>query len=106
MSRAENKLIEEEIKLSDRYHLDISKRPTKNREQYLREEIRNDLVDSGYPSQKVDEVFKRVKALPQKLVDSYFAMLDESVRTAIKDNEDLDLARKNNNKQFAALLKL
>mmetsp|Transcript_29498 Transcript_29498/g.28650 ORF Transcript_29498/g.28650 Transcript_29498/m.28650 type:complete len:118 (-) Transcript_29498:82-435(-) len=93
MHKSDNKLAAEEQKLSDVYHRDFANRMKKTRNQYLRDEIRNHLIESGYPSQKVDETFKRVKEIPKGLEDAFFALMEEYMKKIGDADQDLRHAK-------------
>jgi hypothetical protein len=64
------------------------------------------LIESGYPSAKVDEVLKDIGGVPQGLVESYITLLKEDIKTRIKDDKDYKDSQDKGSKQFEFLDKL
>ena len=46
------------------------------------------MIDCGYPSQKVDEVFKTIVDMPPELVDSYYEMVKDNVKLRVSKDQD------------------
>jgi len=71
---------------------------SKSKSDYLKEKLRRALIDSGYPTSKVDEVLKEeVESLPENLIELYFQVLKEEVKESVRDNADKDSRFKNLN---------
>lgn len=66
----------------------------------LKEKIRMALIDSGYPSAKVDDVFKEVSEMPSELVESYYEMLKENIKQRLHKDPDFKDIKKNRPGQY------
>lgn len=66
----------------------------------VRDRIRRSLIDSGYPTAKVDEVFKEVEKIPDELVESYVELLKENVKERLDIDEDYKDAKNNSKYEY------
>ena len=64
------------------------------------------MIDSGYPSAKVDEVMKDIQELPPELVESYYDMVRESMKKRLKNDGDWIDIKKNGKGNYEHLDKL
>ena len=72
----------------------------------VKDKITRSLIDTGYPSAKVDEVFKDITDLPQSLVDSYLKMCRENFKEILENNDDYQDIKTKGGKQYPHLDKL
>ena len=70
-NRAQNKTVQEEKNKTVDYMADITKKNANFKEEHVRAKIRSSIINSGYPTMKVDEVFSNIDKLPDSLVQAY-----------------------------------
>ena len=90
-----NKNAEEEKSNTASYQLESSKQPKMTREVNLREKIKLNLVDCGYPSSKVEEVLKDLTGIPDTLVDAYYEMVKEKIIARLNEDSDFIITVEN-----------
>jgi hypothetical protein len=61
---------------------------TKTPEYHLKEMMRKNLCETGFPSAKVDEVVKSSAAPGEGLFKAYFDMLKGDIKDIIRDDKD------------------
>lgn len=85
-NKGENQNAEEQKQSQQAYQKDKAQQKTKDK--LVREKIRRSLIDSGFPTAKVDEVFKDTIEIPPKLVDSYLKMVRENIKERLENDDD------------------
>lgn len=60
----------------------------------MKDKIRKSLIDSGFATAKVDEVFKDLDKLPEELVNSYIDMSKQEVKDRLAKDEDYQEIKK------------
>lgn len=73
----------------------------------MRARVRANLLSAGFPQVKVDEVMGTIDKLPDSLVESYFEMIKDDLKTRIKNDPDYrDKKRSDGSTPFSFLDKL
>lgn len=80
-TRSTNKTVQDEKKGHADYLVDDPMKKNPHfKEEFVRQKIRRNLMDAGYPQAKVDEVMGTVQGMPESLVTAYFDMLKEDIK--------------------------
>ena len=78
-----------------------------DKEGHVRARIRGSLLGAGFPQVKVDEVLGTIDQLPDSLVESYYDMIKDDIKTRIKNDPDYrDKKRGDSSTPFSFLDKL
>jgi hypothetical protein len=84
--------------------------PHKNKanfkEDHVRQRIRRNIIDAGFPSAKVDEVMSNVHNLPETLVQAYYNMVRDDIKTRIQSDEDYQEKKNEPKKPYEYLDKI
>jgi len=64
------------------------------------------VIEAGYPSAKVDEVFKGIPEVPKNLEELFFGMLKENLKERIAEDVDFKEKKEKGSKQLDALNKI
>ena len=67
---------------------DITKKNANFKEEHVRAKIRANIINGGYPTMKVDEVFSNIDKLPDSLVQAYYDMITEDLKDRLKNDPD------------------
>lgn len=87
-NRSNNVQVEEEKKSQDATYLVDRNAKGKSHSEHLRAQIRRNVIEFGYSTQKVDEVFQDVKELPDSLIKAFYDMTRADIKERISKDED------------------
>lgn len=87
-NKSNNIQVEEEKKSQDATYLVDRNAKGKTPGEYLRASIRRNVIEHGYSTQKVDEVFKDVQELPESLVKAFYDMTRSDIKDRISSDSD------------------
>lgn len=59
-----------------------------DKEDYVRARVRANLLGAGFPQVKVDEAMGKIEQMPESLVESYFEMIKDDLKTRLKNDND------------------
>lgn len=84
MAKLQNKQAQDEKNQS----IDYLANKVSDKEDHVRARIRANLMSSGFPQVKVDEVMGKVEKMPESLVQSYYEMVREDLKNRVQSDPD------------------
>lgn len=84
VAKSQNKQAQDEKNQS----IDYLSNKVGDKEAHVRARVRANLMSSGFPQAKVDEVMGTIEKLPDSLVSSYYEMIREDLKNRIQNDPD------------------
>lgn len=79
--RTQNKQVMDEKRSGTDYILeDPSTKKVNYKEDHVKQKIRKNLLDAGYPQAMVSQVMDKVQSLPESLVEAYYLMVKDDFK--------------------------